>query len=1047
MAKSTSRWIAWFLNNHVAANLLMFLFIIGGLLSATTMRTETFPSIDPRLITVSIPYPGATPHEVADGITRRVEQELLGIDGVKRITSSAQEGYGLISIELKDFSNADDVYNDVETAVNALSDFPPQDAERPVITKLRLTPNVLTLALHGHVSEDTLNHWAHTLEEELRQLPGVALTELRGLKDRHISIEVADSQLQQYRLSFDDIAAAITGFSQNIPAGTIESARGDVLLRIEEKRFTGEEFESIVLRSLPDGSTLTLGDIAVVVDGFQDTNLTARFNDEPAAFIDIKRSDTEDTLAIAHTVKAYLQEVALPKGLSLSLEQDQTVSLTDRISLMVRNALLGFMLVFLILVAFLDLRLAIWTAAAIPISFLGGLMIVNFLGFSLNMITLFALIVVLGIVVDDGIIMGESIFTAQDHEPDNPDSVLHGVEQVIAPVTVGVTTTMAAFLPLIFSTGTLGQIIRVIPVVVIAILLVSLVEAYFILPAHLRDGRRWSRGVMTRLREAVNRRLVHFLRDTVLPLANWLMRWRYATVAGFLGVLILTHALVSSGIIRFIFFPEVEADRIEITVALPVGTPFSDTTETVTRVENVVRALRENLIYDDTPSIESVSVLIGELAPRRGGPRAGSVMDKGTHMAQLTVKLVPSDFREYSSAAIERMIRDRIQGLPNVEHLSFKSSLIGDDPDIEIELSHPDDAVLEAASDALKAKLQSLPGTKNVDDSFELGKQEYVFELSPEGLAVGLTPSALGAQLRAAYFGLEVQRFQRGAHEVIVYIRYPKAEREQLGTLANTRIRLPNNREVPLHAVATIEETRGYSQIQTVNGRRYVSVTADTDPLLTTPNEVIAQLNSEAFSDLMAFYPGLDVSFEGESRDQKEDMASLLRNMMIALLLIYLLLGAQLRSYVQPLIIMSAIPFGVVGATLGHWILGYDLTFISMFGIVALMGVVINDSVVLVDYFNRQRKEGHPPVQSALRAVQRRFRPILLTTCSTCLGLLPMLLETSIQARFLIPMVVSLSMGILFGTLIILILVPCLVLVSEDLKALWAKRTASAHRD
>lgn len=1025
--------IAWFAHNHVAANIMMMLFVIGGLVSVINMRTETFPSIDPRLITVSVIYPGATPSEIADSITNRVEEALLGIDGVKRIASKASEGYGLINIELNDFADADNVYNEVETSVNSLSEFPPQNAERPIITKVKPTPNVMTLALHGDVSEDVIKYWAESIESDIRGLSGVALTSLSGIRDYQISIEASEDTLRQYGLSLSDLSRIVAEFSSDIPAGTLESSKGEISLRVQERRYRGEEFERIAVTTLPNGSTLRLGDIATINDGFEDTNLISKFNDERAAFIEIKRSETEDTLEIAGIVKDYLETVSLPNGLSLSLQKDETVNLVDRINLMMRNGILGFMLVFIVLLLFLDLKLAFWVSIAVPISFLGGLMMIYFMGYSINMITLFALIVVLGIVVDDAIIVGESIFETQAKEGNRPNSVLRGVKRVAAPVTIGVATTMAAFLPLAFSTGTLGQIIGLIPIVVIPILFVSLLEAYFILPAHLSNPKQWSAGILAKIRDIVDSGLQFFIHHMLEPTAKFLLSWRYATIAAFFALAIITVAMVTSGTIRFLFFPNVEADEVRVTVTMPQGTPFATTTETLLEIEQHVIDVREAIAENGKNAFKSITVKIGETSSRSGpgGSQSGS---SSSNVGEVTVQLVPSDFRSLSSKAIEDRIRARIEDLPGIETLEFTSSLIGDEPDIEIELSHPNDDILIRAADHLKRSLEQIEGTTDVTDSFKEGKTEYIFELTEEGLATGLTSAELGRQLRAAFFGLEAQRFQRGESEIIVYVRYPKEERESLSTLNQTRIRLADGREVPLSAVARIKEQTGFSQISTVNGRRVVSITSDVDTSVATPNEVIDVLNADILPDLKARFNGLSASFEGESRDQAEDLASLGQNMLIAVILIYVLLGGQLRSYIQPVVIMTAIPFGVVGAVWGHYFFGADLTFISLFGIVALTGVVVNDSVVLIDYLNSHLNAGKTIMDSCLIAIKRRFRPILLTTLTTSLGLLPMLLETSMQAKFLIPMVISLASGILFATVIIMFLVPSLILVIHDVK-------------
>ena len=1027
--------ISWFANNHVAANIMMMLFIVGGFASMTNMRTETFPQIDPRLIVVTVAYPGATPYEVADSITNRVEESLIGIQGIDRISATATEGYGVVNVELEDFANADDVYNDVETAVNALVEFPPEDAERPKITKIKITPGVMNLAIHGEVPEETLKYWAETIEDELRLLDGVAKTSLRGIRDYQISVEIAEDTLRRYGLTLQDVGNAINQFSLDVPAGTIESSQGDILLRIQERRYIGSEFENIIIRTLPDGTKLRLGDIGTVVDGFEDINLISKFNGEPAAFIDVSRNETNDTLAVADEIKQYLNEVELPAGLSLSIQQDQTVILKERISLMMRNAILGFMLVFLILLLFLDLKLAFWTSAAIPISFLGGMLILNMLGFSMNMITLFALIVVLGIVVDDAIIIGESIYEAQENDREDKNAVLKGVSSVLAPVTVGVTTTMAAFAPLIFSTGTLGQIIMVIPVVVIAILFISLLEAYFILPSHLSNSKRWSKGIMRTMRNKFANGLHKFIENVIDPFARFCISWRYATVALFVAFAIFTGAMVKTGNVRFIFFPQIEGDEVTVSVTMPEGTPFETTQEAMLFIEEQTINVLDEVSPEDYNIAKSLSLSIGQISSEANPVESGR-SNTSSNIGQLKIELVSSDFRTKSASEIERMIRERVQDLPNVEKMEFQSSLVHNEADINIELTHAEEDILIEAADTLKQEIEKVKGTKEVTDSFDAGKAEYVFQLTDEGLAVGLTPGELGRQLRFAFFGLEAQRFQRGRSEMIVYVRYPKEERENVATLANTRIRLADGSEVPLNEVASISRQAGYSAIETVNGRRIVSVTSDVDYAVTTPNDVIEILNTDILPALEKRYSGLSYSYEGQTREQAEDMASLGRNMAIALLIIYVLLGSQLRSYIQPLLIMTAIPFGVIGAIWGHYLLGHDLTFISMFGIVALTGVVVNDSVVLIDFFNSLRQDGMETYEAAISAIKRRFRPILLTTATTSLGLLPVLLETSLQAQFLIPMVISLATGIIFATVIILILIPNLVMILEDIKTL-----------
>lgn len=1028
--------IDWFAHNNVAANILMIFFILGGIISLKNMRTETFPSIDPKLITVSVKYPGATPYEIAKSITSRVEEEIVGIDGVKRVSSNAIEGIGTVSVEIQDFIDGDKVYDDVETAVNSLADFPPQNAEKPIIKKARITPNVLTLVIYGDVDEKSLKYWSKSIEDEIKNLKEVALTQIRGIRDYQISIEIAEKNLRKYNLSLEEISQKISAFSTDIPAGTVEAKNGDILFRVMEKRYNKAEFENIIIKNLNNGAKLKLKDVANIVDGFDDVNLISKFKGKKAAFIDVRRSDSEDTLTVAKEVKKYLSKLQTPNNIFVELQRDETVVLKDRVSLMLRNGVVGYMLVFVILLFFLDLKLAFWVSMAIPISFLGGILIMNFMGLSINMISLFAFIVVLGIVVDDGIVVGENIFEEQEKGGDDKYQVVKGVKKVIAPVTIGVLTTIAAFAPLIFSTGTLGQIIKIIPLTVIPILLISLFEAYFILPSHLSNPTKWSRGILSDIRNKVDIYLDKFINKFLIKLVAKAIKFRYLTIAIFLSVAILTSGLVKSGIIRFIFFPQVEGDEVIINVETPQGTNFNTTKLLLLEIENEIENIRKE-IETESRVFENVVTLIGEIS-NSNSPMVLSSKNSANNKGQIKIQLLPSGYRNYSSFEIETMIRKRIENLPNIESLEFQSSPIGEEADIEIELSHNDEKKLKSATNFLKNEIAKINGTKEVKDSFEEGKEEYVFELNDKGLALGLTPQDIGKTLRNSYFGLETQRIQRGEFEVIVYVRYPKSERESIDTIKKTRVRI-GDKELALQDIANIRKRQGYSIIESVDGHRVTTVSSDVDPKITTPNDVIKVIKNEIFPQLNQRYNNLKFSFEGESRDQQEDLDSLGRNMLIALMIIYILLGSQLRSYIQPIIIMVAIPFGVVGAILGHLLLGYDLTFISMFGIVALCGVVVNDSVVLLDYINYQIKIGTTTIESCILGVKRRFRPILLTTLSTCLGLTPILFEQSFQAKFLIPMVISLATGIIFATPIILILVPCLVNAIEDLKSLIRK--------
>ena len=1040
--------VAWFASNSVAANIMMIFLLVSGFLSVRGMVTETFPSLDPRTITIATPYPGATPYDVEESITRRVEEAVIGIEGVKRVSSRASEGAGIVTVEMEDFADQNQVLDDVETAVDGLVDFPPEEAEEPSIIKTKRTSSMMSLAVFGDVGERTLHYWAEKIEGELLQLPEVTLVNVTGGRNLEISIEVSEETLRHYGLTIDDISRRVAEFSIDVPGGTLRTKAGDILIRVQGKRYTGAEFENIVIRSRKDGTKLRLGNIATIRDGFEDTNLTNEYNGVPALFVRVTRSDTQDTLKMERAIKAYLSTVELPQGVEVEIWRNSTDILRDRISLMVRNGILGYVLVFLSLLLFLDLKLAFWTSLGIPISFMGGLLLVSFTGITMNMITLFALIIVIGIVVDDAIVIGESIYNEQEKDPTNPDAVLDGVFLVKAPVTIGVLTSIAAFAPLIFSTGPMAQIMLPIPLIVIGILAISLVEAFFILPAHLTSSRRWSRGLLAALRDSTHAGLARFIDRRVVPAIVLCLKYRYASVALGCATIIVTVGIFQGGIVRFIFFPQIDSDHITVNLKMPTGTPFETTYRYAEKIiaagekmaKDAEAAMSEGGMDSGTSIVEAVSFTVGSQGSTTTGPAASNSSTNATNLAQIRMELVPGNQRPFSSRELERNWRKNTPLIPGAESLTFRSSLVRTGNDINIELSHRDEDVLALAATQLKHSLGQIEGVSEVEDSFEPGKREYIFELTAAGLAAGLTPMAIGRQLRFAYYGAEVHRIQRGRNELKVMVRYPEAQRRTLRDLYNTRIRLKDGSGMDLRTAAVIREQRGYSKIERVDGRRIVSVSANVEEAITTPDDVVRTLRKSVVPQLLADFSGLSYAFEGASRNQRDDIASLQRNLMIALMVMFVMLASQLRSYVQPLIILSAIPFGFVGSVLGHLLMGFDISFISIFGMIALSGVVINDSVVLIDYYNHVKQEQNLGVEDALiTAVKRRFRPILLTTMTTSLGLLPMLTETSLQAKFLIPMAVSIAFGILYASVVIIFLVPAFVLIVEDCRMLVGK--------
>ena len=1034
--------LAAFANNSVAANLLMALMLIGGLVAGFGLRADIFPTIDPGQISITVPYPGATPAEVEEGITRRVEEAVFGIDGVDRVVSRAYENAGSITIELKDFVDADRVRDDVEAAVEQIADFPPADAEQPDIVQAETLGDVMTLVVSSELSEMELRRGAELLEEELLALPNVNLVSLEGARPYELSIEVREEALRRFGLTIGDVANAIRASSLNLSSGELRTQAGDLLLRTNTKRIRGEEFEDIVIHSESDGTLLRLSDVAMVNDGFESVDLINELNGQQSLLIKVQKSEAEDVLEIAGQIKGLLATYEPQPGIEVAIWSDQTEILDDRLSLLVRNGLLGFALVFLFLVIMLDLRLALWVAMGVPISFLGAFLFFEPFGVSINMVSLFALIVVLGIVVDDAVVVGENIAAEQETGKRGVEGSLAGVRGVFGPVLVGVLTTMAAFAPLMFVTGTFGQILGAVPIVVITVLTMSLIEVFFILPAHLAHKEGWSQWPLDRIQHRVAKGIHHFRDEWLVPAIAFCVRRRYLTVTGGVGVLAIAGMLVAGGQVRFIFFPDLESDSIRSTIEFPIGTPFANTQNAAERIVAAAESVNAEL---GGTQFRSVAVTVGGQAGGGGGPGGARAMQIASHLASVQIQLNPEPLRTRSAQELERAWREAVGDIPGVEKLSFVASFFSSGSDVEFELAHQDDATLELAVEDLKQFYRDTGAMYEISDSNSPGKRQYDIALTPAGEAAGLTPADVARQLRRNFFGDEVQRIQRGREELKVMVRYPEEQRRSPRDFFNVRIRLADGSEVPLETVASVVESRSYSSINRVDGLRIVTVGGDVDTALITPTEINGRVIGEVIPSLKVAYPGLQMRQSGFGREQAEDIASLGQLTLISLMVIFVLLASQLRSYLQPFIILAGVPFGAAGALIGHYLLGYNLSFISIFGMVALSGVVVNDSLVLVDRYNKLlATTDMTPQHAIVEAARRRFRAIFLTTVTTALGLMPMLFETSTQAQFLIPMAVSLATGIVFASVVILFLVPSLAIIREDLRRFGRRRREPA---
>ncbi len=1014
--------IAWFAQNSVAANLLMFAMLIGGLIVMSRTKAEVLPQIDPRAISITVEYPGATPTEVEDGITGRIEDAVMGLEGVERVSSAASDNLGSVTLELDDFADAQSVKEDVQSAVDQLVDFPPADANEPRVTVAETVSSVMRLVIAGNVGERALKQAAEDLRRDLLAEAGISMVTLQGARDYEIAIEVSEDNLNAYDLRIEQVAAAVRSSSVNLSLGTVRTSGGDVLLRTDTAARDAAALADIVVISDRDGRRVRLGEIAIIKDGFVEVPLINTYNGEPAVFLQIDRADDEDAFDVREAVAAFLETYNLPAGIEVIGIGDTTEIVGDRVNLLTRNAIMGLALVFVFLALTLDLRLAFWTSVGIPSAFLGGFILFGQFT-TINMTSLLGLIVVLGIVVDDAIVVGENIHERQERSGTGVLSAIAGAQGVFVPVLVGVTTTMIAFATLLQSSGMIGQVLRPVPIVVLSVLFLSLVEAFLILPGHLAHGGDWSTGPMLRLKNVVQKGIDGICDGIFVPLARLSVKFPHVVIASAIALLIATSGLLSGGHIRFIFFPTVEGDEITVALEMPAGTPFE---QTAAAMDRVIGALETGVGGEMTGLYRSLSVTVGG---RLSSGFGNSGTELRTEIAVATLELAPANLRDLTSAEIERRWRAAVGQVPGVRVLTFESSGLSAGADVSFNLSHPDDDDLLEAVARLTADMEIIEGIGEIESTAQPGKRQIEFALTPAGIAAGLTVDDLARSIRRSYFGEEVQRFQRDGEEIEVVIRFPEDERRSLADLARLRIPLPNGSDVSLSTVASFEESRSFVTIDRVDGQRVIIVSADVDEAVTTPNAVTAFIESQYLEQLVREYPGLSVALEGQARSQAEEMAALIQNFLIAMLAIYALIASVLRSYMQPLVIMAIIPFGLVGAIIGHMLLGFDMSFLSLFGLVALSGVIINDSIVLIDYFNELEKGGGNRLDNIVEAVRRRFRPILITTMTTFIGLIPMISETSIQAQFLIPMAISLAFGILFASTLILALVPaCLAL-------------------
>ncbi|MBO82555.1 efflux RND transporter permease subunit [Citromicrobium bathyomarinum] len=1038
--------IAFMARNGVASNLLLLLMLMAGYFSYTTIVQEVFPENSLDTVTVSVTYPGATPEEIEESILLKVEEAVEAIDGVDQISSTASEGGGSVNVELDLGTDIARALDEVKSEVDQIQTFP-EEAEEPDIRELTTRQVALRIALFGDVNERTLKETAYRLEDAAAALPEISYVETSAVRNYEIYADVPQSRLRALGLSLPQLAQTVGQSSLDSPAGAIETDSEEVRVRTIGQNYDQQDFENIVVLTTSDGATLRLGDIAEVRDGFEDADLITRFNDEPVAFVDIYRTSDERVLDVAESAKTLIAEdFDLPPGVSYAIWEDSSELLEDRLSLLLRNAAFGLILVLGALTLFLDLRLAAWTAVGIGATFVGAIFILDWAGSSINMFSLFGFILALGLVVDDAVVVGENIYAERERGRTGIGAAIAGAQRVKIPVFFAVATTVTAFLPLLAVGGVIGKILADIPLVVIAVLSLSLIEALYVLPHHLstlpdpehKPGNPVTR-FFARVQAWVDARFQTFVNGPLDRALRFVVAMPYLIVASGLALLVVFMAMIPGGLIKFSFFPEIEGDIVVAALEMPSGTTVERTAEVTERIEAAADRAMARFADQDTPAdaaeadgsaspsfLEAVYTTIGQ-ARSTNGP-GGPQTTLRPNLANVQLSLVPSAERDVSAVQIEEAWREELGEVPEARSLSISSSLLGVGAPINVQLNHPDDAVLDQAGDRLMAELGRVSGVFDLESDQDAGQQEVELRLKPSARTLGVTLQDVASQVRAAFFGAEAVRVQRGREDVRVYIRLPEEERDSIADIERYRVRVPGG-EVAMSSIADVSFGEAPSVIRREDGHRIATITGDVDGDTITGQEVAQLLDEKIMPDLQADYPALQYEFGGEQEEQQESFGDLGRAFLLALLVIYALLAVPFRSYIQPLIIMAAIPFGMIGALIGHLLLGIPLGILSMFGIIALSGVIINGSLVMIDFLNENLDNGMEPEEAMIEAAKSRFRPVMLTAITTFLGVAPITFETSLQAQFLIPMSASLGFGVLFGTALLILLIPALAII------------------
>jgi HAE1 family hydrophobic/amphiphilic exporter-1 len=1026
--------IRYFAGHPTAANLLMLLMIAAGLIALPTLRRETFPDFSVDVVEVRVVYPGASAEEVEEAICQRVEDAVDRLTNVDEVRCEAREGLASAAVEMRPGQDVDRFLVDVKTEIEAIDDFP-DAVETITIRQINITDPVVSIAIAGPMAAPDLKVYAEQIKARLVRLPEVSQVAVQGFADRQIRIALDDFALRQHGLSATDIAAVVSRQSVDLPAGTVETQDRDVLVRFADQRRSVQAFEDLVVIAGERGAELRLGDLAEITDTFELDEERILLNGERAALLEVTKTKDQDTLTVMAAVERFVEgeQGSAPQGVTFALTRDVASIVEDRLTMLLTNGVQGIVLVFLVLWLFFSFRFSFWVAMGLPASFLGALFGMWLIGYSIDMLTMVALLIAVGLLMDDAIVIAENVARHLQLGKKVLDAAVDGTREVAMGVIASFVTSVCVFAPLAFLEGDIGKVLKVVPVVLIIVLTVSLVEAFLILPHHLAHAM--GKGQPSRFRKGFDRRFEAIREQGLGRLVDAAVRWRYLTIGLVLMLFLLSLAVVAGGILKFRAFPDLDGDTVEARILLPAGTPLAETEAVVARVVAGLGEVDAALTPAQPPGSDGRPQQLVRNVLVQYNTNADA-FEAGPHVATVTADLLTAEVRDAPVDEIFRRWRESVGTLSDVISLTFKEPQVGPAGlPIEIRLQGDDLAALKAASQDLQGWLASFAGVTDLMDDLRPGKPEIQLRLREGAFGLGLDATEIARQLRAAYYGSTADEIQVGPESFEIDVRLGSSAQSSLGDLDDFAVALPGGRRVPLATVAEVETGRGVARIARVDGRRTVTLRGEVDNRITNLNQILAQTSQAFLPELLARYPDVSISLEGEAEEQEKTGASLQRGFLLGLLGIFLLLSFQFKSYVEPVIVMVAIPLAAIGVIWGHIAMGLDLTMPSMLGAASLAGVVVNDSILLVAFVKLGRRSGAADdvVAAACRAARHRFRPVLLTSLTTIAGLLPLLFEGSLQAQVLVPLVTSLAFGLMASTVLVLIVVPTLYAILNDL--------------